>query len=81
MDTLLDRFLEDETAAGGDPEPVSARGRLMTRIVAAARQFAWEDAEALWGLDRGSEAWTAKERHMDSVASLIGRGILIDLPG
>jgi hypothetical protein len=81
MDALLDRFLEDKAAAGEDPEPLSARGRLTTRIVAAARQFAWEDAEVLWGLDRGSDAWTAKERHMDAVASLIGRGMLIDLPG
>jgi hypothetical protein len=81
MDALLDRFLEDRAAAGEDPEPLSARGRLMTRIVAAARQFAWEDAEDLWSLPRHSDAWAAKERHMDAVASLIGRGVLIDLPG
>lgn len=81
MDALLDRFLEDGVAAGEDPEPLSARGRLMTRIVAAARQFAWEDAEVLWSLPRDSDGWAAKERHMDAVASLIGRGLLIDLPG
>ncbi|MEW6477093.1 MAG: DUF5995 family protein [Actinomycetota bacterium] len=81
MDALLNRFLEDRAAAGEDPEPLSARGRLMTRIVAAARQFAWEDAEVLWALPRRSEAWESKERHMDAVASLIGRGVLVDLPG
>jgi hypothetical protein len=81
MDPRLGRLLEGGSAAGDGPEPLSARGRLLTRIVRAARQFAWEDAEVLWGLDRGSDAWTAKERHMDAVASLIGRGMLIDLPG
>ena len=81
MDALLNRLLEDRTAAGGDPEPQSARGRLLTRIVAAARLFAWEDAEALWAIPRRSEAWESKERHMDAVASLIGRGLLVDLPG
>jgi hypothetical protein len=81
MDALLDRLLEGKAAAGEDPEPLSARGRLMTRIVVAARQFAWEDAEVLWALDRQSEAWKSKERHMDAVASLIGRGVLTDLPG
>ena len=81
MDALLNRLLENRTAAGEDPEPLSARGRLMTRIVAAARQFAWEDAEALWALPRRSDAWETKERQMDAVASLIGRGVLVDLPG
>ncbi len=81
MDALLDRLLEDRKAAGEDPEPLSARARLMTRIVVAARQFAWEDAEDLWGLPRGSDDWADKERHMDAVASLIGRGVLVDLPG
>ena len=81
MDALLNRLLEHRTAASEDPEPLSARVRLLTRIVTAARQFAWEDAEALWSLPRRSDAWEAKERHMDAVASLIGRGILIDLPG
>jgi hypothetical protein len=81
MDALLDRLLEDKRAAGDDPEPVSTRGRLMTRIVAAARQFAWQDAEDLWSLPRDSDGWVTKARHMDAVASLIGRGVLIDLPG
>lgn len=81
MDALLSRFLEDRAAAGDDPESLSARGRLMSRIVSAARQFAWEDAEALWALPRPSVAWDSKERHMDAVAALIGRGILVDLPG
>jgi hypothetical protein len=81
MDALLARLLEDRAAADEDPEPLSARGRLMTRIVAAARQFAWEDAEDLWSLPRGSDDWDTKERHMDAVAALIGRGVLIDLPG
>jgi Family of unknown function (DUF5995) len=81
MDALLNRLLEDRAAAGEDPEPLSARGRLMTRIVAAARQFAWEDAEILWSLPRRSEAWVTKERQMDAVASLVGRGLLVDLPG
>jgi hypothetical protein len=81
MDGLLNRLLDDRRAAGEDPEPLSARGRLMSRIVAAARQFAWEDAEVLWSLPRRSEAWESKERHMDAVASLIGRGLLVDLPG
>jgi hypothetical protein len=81
MDGLLNRFLEDRAAAGDDPESLSARGRLMSRIVSAARQFAWEDAEVLWALPRPSEAWESKERHMDAVAALIGRGILVDLPG
>jgi hypothetical protein len=81
MDALLDRLLEDKTTAGEDPEPLSARGRLMTRIVTAARQFAWEDADDLWALPRRSDDWDTKERHMDAVAALIGRGILVDLPG
>lgn len=81
MDALLARLLEDRAAAGHDPEPLSAQGRLLTRIVTAARQFAWQDAQDLWALPRGSEAWESKERHMDAVASLIGRGVLVDLPG
>ena len=81
MDALLDRLLEDKAAAGEDPEPLSARGRLMTRIVAAARHFAWEDAEDLWPLPRRSAAWDTKEAHMDAVAYLVGRSLLVDLPG
>ena len=84
MDTLLRRFLEAQLSAQGDgqdQERLSALGRLMTRIVAAARHFAWEDARDLWPLPRRSEAWDTKEQHMDAVAYLIGRGLLVDLPG
>ena len=81
MDTLLRRLLEERAATDRESERLSALGRLMTRIVAAARQFAWEDAEVLWVLPRRSKAWTSKEQQMDTVASLIGRGLLVDLPG
>jgi hypothetical protein len=83
MDTLLRNVVEARAAMGQDPAPerLSAIGRLMTRIVAAARQFAWEDAEHLWALPRRSEAWEAKEQQMDAVAYLVGRGLLVDLPG
>jgi uncharacterized protein DUF5995 len=83
MDTLLRNLLEARAAAAkdGEPERLSALGRLMTRIVAAARQFAWEDATELWPLPRGSEAWDTKEQHMDAVAYLVGGSLLIDLPG
>ena len=53
----------------------------MTRIVTAARQFAWEDAAELWSLPRRSESWEVKEEHMDAVAYLVGCSLLIDLPG
>jgi hypothetical protein len=86
METLLARFVEqraaaDPAAADQPPDRLSALGRLMTRIVAAARRFAWEDAQELWPLPRRSGAWEAKERQMDTVASLVGRGLLVDLPG
>jgi len=81
METLLRRLLDDPAAAGLDSERLSALGRLMTRIVATARRFAWEDAEELWTLPRGSDAWRSKEQAMDAVASLVGRGLLVDLPG
>lgn len=81
MDILLRRLLEQRAARGEETEPLSALGRLITRIVAAARRFAWEDAEVLWPLPRQSEDWEAKEHHMDAVASLVGRGLLVDLPG
>ena len=83
MDALLRNVLEAQALNDERPESerLSALGRLMTRIVAAARQFAWEDAEDLWPLPRRSEAWDAKEAHMDAVAYLVGRGLLVDLPG
>ncbi len=83
MDELLRNVFEAQAVKGQDAESerLSAVGRLMTRIVVAARQFAWEDAEYLWPLPRRSDAWTAKEAHMDAVAYLVGRGLLIDLPG
>ncbi len=83
MDTLLRNFLEARAAAAqsGEPERLSALGQLMTRIIAAARQFAWEDATELWSLPRRSEAWAIKEQTMDAVAYLVGRSLLVDLPG
>ncbi len=83
MDKLLRDLVEARAAAaqGGEPERLSALGRLMTRIVTAARQFAWEDATELWSLPRRSKAWDTKEQHMDAVAYLVGRSLLIDLPG
>ena len=81
METLLRDLLEARAAKGEESERLSALGRLMTRIVTAARQFAWEDATELWSLPRRSEAWDTKEQHMDAVAYLVGRSLLIDLPG
>jgi hypothetical protein len=83
MDALLRNVFEAQAVKGQDAESerLSALGRLMTRIVAAARQFAWEDATELWSLPRRSEAWEIKEQTMDAVAYLVGRGLLIDLPG
>jgi hypothetical protein len=81
MESLLRELLEARAAEGGESERLSALGRLMTRIVATARHFAWEDAEELWPLPRRSGAWTAKEEQMDAVAYLVGRSLLIDLPG
>ena len=82
MDILLRNLLEERAAAeDGEPARVSALGRLLTRIVAAAREFAWEDAIELWSLPRRSEAWDTKEHTMDAVAYLIGRSVLVDLPG
>jgi hypothetical protein len=81
MDALLRELLEARAATATESERLSALGRLMTRIVATARHFAWEDAKELWPLPRRSEAWDAKERHMDAVACLVGRGLLVDLPG
>jgi len=81
METLLRDLLEARAAKGEESERLSALGRLMTRIVTAARQFAWEDATELWSLPRRSEAWDMKEQHMDAVAYLVGRSLLIDLPG
>ena len=83
MDALLRDLVEARAAAAGDGEPerLSALGRLLTRIVTAARQFAWEDATELWSLPRRSEAWDVKEQHMDAVAYLVGRSLLVDLPG
>jgi len=86
MQTLLDRFLDapadgrrpDGPAAGGDH---SLLGRLATAVVAVARRHAWEDAEALWPLARHSEAWAAREAHMDAIACWFGRRLLTDLPG
>ena len=81
METLLRDLLEARAAKGEESERLSAPGRLMTRIVTAARQFAWEDAAELWSLPRRSEAWEMKEEHMDAVAYLVGCSLLIDLPG
>ena len=81
MDALLRNVLEEWAEKGLEPEDVTALGRLLTRVVATARHFAWEDATELWPLPRRSEAWAAKERYMDDVASLVGRGLLVDLPG
>jgi hypothetical protein len=81
MDALLRHLLEERAAQGQEPERLSAVGRLMTRIVATARHFAWEDAKDLWPLPRRSEAWDTKEQNMDAVAYLVGRGLLVDLPG
>lgn len=81
MDVLLRRLLERHRATLGSTEPHSPLARLMTRIVATARHFAWEDAKDLWPLARRSEEWAAKEQHMDAVACLVGRGLLVDLPG
>ena len=82
MDALLRNVFEAQAVKGeGSGNRVSALGRLMTRVVSAARQFAWEDAEELWTLPRRSEAWAAKEASMDTVAYLLGRGLLVDLPG
>lgn len=83
MDALLHNVFEAQAVRelGRESERLSALGRLMTRIVAAARQFAWEDAAELWPLPRRSEAWEAKEATMDAVAYLVGRGLLVDLPG
>jgi Family of unknown function (DUF5995) len=81
MEVLLRELLEARAATATESERLSALGRLMTRIVATARHFAWEDAKELWLLPRRTEAWDAKERHMDAVAYLVGRGLLVDLPG
>lgn len=82
MDVLLHNVFEAQAIKGQDQEHrLSALGRLMTRVVTAARQFAWEDAEELWVLPRRSRAWDAKEASMDTVAYLVGRGLLVDLPG
>jgi hypothetical protein len=82
MDALLRGVFEAQAVKGQDAGArLSALGRLMTRVVTAARQFAWEDAQELWPLPRRSAAWDAKETSMDAVAYLVGRGLLIDLPG
>lgn len=82
MDALLRNVFEAQAVKGqGTDDRLSALGRLMTRLVTAARQFAWEDAEELWPLPRQSGAWIAKEASMDTVAYLVGRGLLVDLPG
>jgi hypothetical protein len=86
MGTLLDRFVDD---APDGPGPALLAGRgdhrllgpLVTAVVAVARRHAWEDAEALWPLPRHSEAWTARETHMDAIACWFGRRLLTDLPG
>ncbi|HYT38928.1 MAG TPA: DUF5995 family protein, partial [Acidimicrobiia bacterium] len=82
MDTLLRRFVEHRAAGGGE-ETVhqSAVARLLTAVVAVARRHAWEDAEELWPLPRRSDAWKAREAHMDAVACWLGRRLLVDLPG
>jgi hypothetical protein len=80
MDLLLRELLEARAAESGESERLSALGRLMARIVATARHFAWEDAGELWPVPRSSSAWDAKELQMDAVAYLVGRGLLIDLP-
>jgi hypothetical protein len=81
MDWLLRDLLEARAARGTESEHLSALGRLMTRIVATARHFAWEDAKELWPIPRHSEAWDAKEQQMDAVAYLVSRGLLVDFPG
>ena len=83
MDALLRNVFEAQALSGQDSQSgrLPALGRLMTRVVTAARQFAWEDAEELWPLPRRSDDWDAKESSMDTVAYLVGRGLLIDLPG
>lgn len=82
MDALLRNVFEAQAVKGqGTDDRLSALGRLMTRLVTAARQFAWEDAEELWPLPRRSDAWNAKEASMDTVAYLVGRGLLVDFPG
>lgn len=82
MDALLHNVFEAQAVQGQAAENrLSSLGRLMHRIVIAARQFAWEDAEVLWPLPRRSDAWNTKEASMDTVAFLVGRGLLVDLPG
>jgi len=81
MDVLLAHLLERRLAQAEPVEPHSPLGRLMARIITAARHFAWEDALVLWPLPRQSKEWQAKEHHMDAVACLISRGLLVDLPG
>ena len=82
MDALLRNVFEAQAVEGqGTETRLSALGRLMTRIVTAARQFAWEDATELWSLPRRSAAWEIKEQQMDAVAYLVGRSLLVDLPG
>jgi hypothetical protein len=82
MEALLRRLVDERIAAAAEQaDRLSAVGRLMTRIVATARHFAWEDAQDLWALPRPSKAWDMKEDQMDAVASLVGRALLVDLPG
>jgi len=78
MDTLLSRLRDGGEGVDEDPLRLSGLGRLMSRVVNAARRFAWEDAEKLWLLDRKSSEWEAKEREMDEVAFLIGGSLLFD---
>jgi hypothetical protein len=89
MGTLLDRFVDDPAPDGPGSGPCGPAvrgdhplvGRLVTAVVAVARRHAWEDAAALWPLPRRSEAWAAREAHMDAIACWFGRRLLADLPG
>jgi hypothetical protein len=81
MDALLKRLLERRIAEGRATRHHAVLAHFMTRIVRAARHFAWHDAEHLWSLPRRSEEWRAREHHMDDEACLVGYGLLVDLPG
>lgn len=80
MDTLLSRLRDGGEGVDEDPRRLSVLGQIMTRVVRAARGFAWADAEKLWLIDRKSSEWIAKERDMDGVACFVGGGILINFP-
>ncbi|HYH50397.1 MAG TPA: DUF5995 family protein [Acidimicrobiia bacterium] len=82
MHVLMGRLLDERAASSGEPSVfLVALCELMERIVETARRCAWADAGILWSYRRGSPEWATKERHMDAVATLVGRSVLWDLPG